>query len=55
MPNPAAVAYEAYRKYLHESGTTEFYLLPFKELSDEHKAAWWAVVRALVEIPSPPL
>ena len=54
MPNPACVAYEAYRKSKHENGTLEVYLLSWDQLSEEEKGHWWAVVRALSEMKGSP-
>lgn len=55
MPNPAAIAYEAYRTVRNADPTQGEYLLPWDMLSPEHKTAWWAVVRALVELHNPPV
>lgn len=55
MPNPACIAYEAYRKSKHEHGTTEVYLLSWNQLSKEEHDHWWAVIRALTEMKGPPL
>lgn len=43
MPNPAAVAYEAYRKSLGISKG-------WQELSDTEWKAWWDVVDAMAKI-----
>jgi hypothetical protein len=51
MPNPACVAYEAYRTHLMDNvGNTN--LLPWECLSECERDAWWKVVRALVELTS---
>lgn len=48
MPNPAAVAYEAYRQYWNCHGVTNnTYLVPWDCVSDAEKEAWWSVVRSL--------
>jgi hypothetical protein len=49
MPNPAAVAYEAYRESVNASQHRDVYLLSWGQLSEAEKEAWWCVVRALFE------
>lgn len=49
MPNPAAVAYEAYREARNSDGTSNAFLVGWRYLTKEEKSAWWAVVRALCE------
>lgn len=51
MPNPAAVAYEAYRKVMNETEfLLEAYLWPWEYLVSDEKEAWWAVVAALAKM-----
>lgn len=49
MPNPACVAYEAYRTHLLTSGQD---LPPWESLPSTEKKAWWQVVRAILNLRS---
>lgn len=49
MPNPACVAYEAYRQYANANCNLSAYLLPWDVLPDAEKKAWWEVVRVLAK------
>ena len=54
MPNPACVAYEAYRKHQNESGKLDVYLVGWQYISDHEKKAWWKVVESLIKMKGPP-
>lgn len=47
MPNPAAVAYEAYREVWNATATNNTYMVSWAHVSEAEKKAWWAVVRKL--------
>ena len=47
MPNPAAVAYEAYREIWNATATNNTYIVSWSHASEWEKKAWWAVVRKL--------
>lgn len=47
MPNPACVAYEAYREAWNKTATNNTYMLGWEYLSSVEKGYWWKVVEAL--------
>ena len=50
MPNPACVAYEAYRKHWNENPTSTSFMVAWQYLPDDEKKAWWSVVGALSKL-----
>lgn len=47
MPNPAAVAYEAYRTAMNRNREASAYLIPWVYLNDAEKKAWFAAASAM--------
>lgn len=47
MPNPACLAYEAYRAGMNALPSSTTYLIGWDYLPEEQKQVWWLVVKSL--------